>query len=120
MKAPRKNNRKKAQWLLPALMVVVPPVLSAEPTTSKVNEKAKAADVMVVKAERSEANVNLAGAGMTTDDVEIGPLGKRSRLDTPYSTTTVTEAMIANQQAKNVNDLAEIQRVQPDAGARWH
>ncbi|MFJ5386338.1 TonB-dependent receptor [Pectobacterium sp. CHL-2024] len=105
MKAPRKNNRKKAQWLLPALMVVVPPVLSAEPTTSKVNEKAKAADVMVVKAERSEANANLAGAGMTTDDVEIGPLGKRSRLDTPYSTTTVTEAMIANQQAKNVNDL---------------
>ncbi|MBN3256141.1 TonB-dependent siderophore receptor [Pectobacterium brasiliense] len=105
MKAPRKNNRKKAQWLLPALMVVVPPVLSAEPTTSKVNEKAKAADVMVVKAERSEANTNLAGAGMTTDDVEIGPLGKRSRLDTPYSTTTVTEAMIANQQAKNVNDL---------------
>ncbi|MEQ9919290.1 TonB-dependent siderophore receptor [Pectobacterium brasiliense] len=105
MKAPRKNNRKKAQWLLPVLMVVVPPVLSAEPTTSKVNEKAKAADVMVVKAERSEVNANLAGAGMTTDDVEIGPLGKRSRLDTPYSTTTVTEAMIANQQAKNVNDL---------------
>ncbi|MEQ9948365.1 TonB-dependent receptor [Pectobacterium aroidearum] len=104
MKA-RKNNRKKAQWLLPALMVVVPPVLSAEPITSKDSEKAKAADVMVVKAERSEANANLAGAGMTTDDVEIGPLGKRSRLDTPYSTTTMTEAMIANQQAKNVNDL---------------
>ncbi|MEQ9918738.1 TonB-dependent siderophore receptor [Pectobacterium aroidearum] len=104
MKA-RKNNRKKAQWLLPALMVVVPPVLSAEPITSKDSEKAKTADVMVVKAERSEANANLAGAGMTTDDVELGPLGKRSRLDTPYSTTTVTEAMIANQQAKNVNDL---------------
>ncbi|WKA61657.1 TonB-dependent receptor [Pectobacterium aroidearum] len=104
MKA-RKNNRKKAQWLLPALMVVVPPVLSAEPITSKDSEKAKAADVMVVKAGRSEENANLAGAGMTTDDVEIGPLGKRSRLDTPYSTTTVTEAMIDNQQAKNVNDL---------------
>ncbi|WP_350316168.1 TonB-dependent siderophore receptor [Pectobacterium aroidearum] len=101
----RKNNRKKAQWLLPALMVVVPPVLSAEPITSKDSEKAKAADVMVVKAGRSEENANLAGAGMTTDDVEIGPLGKRSRLDTPYSTTTVTEAMIDNQQAKNVNDL---------------
>ncbi|MEI7214442.1 TonB-dependent siderophore receptor [Pectobacterium versatile] len=105
MKAPKKNNRKKAQWLLPALMVVVPPVLSAEPATSNVSEKAKAADVMIVKAEHSEANANLAGAGMATDDVEIGPLGKRSRLDTPYSTTTVTEAMIANQQAKNVNDL---------------
>ncbi|MDY4386762.1 TonB-dependent receptor [Pectobacterium aroidearum] len=104
MKA-RKNNRKKAQWLLPALMVVFPPVLSAEPITSKDSEKAKAADVMVVKAGRSEENANLAGAGMTTDDVEIGPLGKRSRLDTPYSTTTVTEAMIDNQQAKNVNDL---------------
>ncbi|MBA0160849.1 TonB-dependent receptor [Pectobacterium versatile] len=105
MKAPKKNNRKKAQWLLPALMVVVPPVLSAEPATSNASEKAKAADVMIVKAEHSETNANLAGAGMTTDDVEIGPLGKRSRLDTPYSTTTVTEAMIANQQAKNVNDL---------------
>ncbi|AOR62218.1 TonB-dependent receptor [Pectobacterium wasabiae] len=104
MKA-RKNNRKKAQWLLPVLMVVVPPVLSAEPATIKDSEKAKAADVMVVKADRSETNANLAGAGMTTDDVEIGPLGKRSRLDTPYSTTTVTEAMINNQQAKNVNDL---------------
>ncbi|WP_113626739.1 TonB-dependent receptor [Pectobacterium peruviense] len=104
MKA-RKNNRKKAQWLLPVLMVVVPPVLSAEPAMIKDSEKVKAADVMVVKAERSEANANLAGAGMTTDDVEIGPLGKRARLDTPYSTTTVTEAMIANQQAKNVNDL---------------
>ncbi|KML65342.1 TonB-dependent receptor [Pectobacterium peruviense] len=104
MKA-RKNNRKKARWLLPVLMVVVPPVLSAEPAMIKDSEKAKATDVMVVKAERSEANANLAGAGMTTDDVEIGPLGKRARLDTPYSTTTVTEAMINNQQAKNVNDL---------------
>ena len=81
MKAPKKNNRKKAQWLLPALMVVVPPVLSAEPATSNASEKTKAADVMIVKAEHSEANTNLAGAGMTTDDVEIGPLGKRSRLD---------------------------------------
>ncbi|ACX89280.1 TonB-dependent siderophore receptor [Pectobacterium parmentieri WPP163] len=104
MKA-RKNNRKKAQWLLPVLMVVVPPVLSAEPTTSKDSEKTKSADVMVVKAERSEANANLAGAGMATDNVDLGPLGKRARLDTPYSTTTVTEAMVNNQQAKNVNDL---------------
>lgn len=39
-------------------------------------------------------------------DASLGPLGKRSLLDTPFSVMTVTHDTIVNQQARSVNDLA--------------
>ena len=46
-----------------------------------------------------------AGAGFKTNDIDIGPLGNKSWIDTPYSTTTVTQEMVDNQQAKSVSEL---------------
>ncbi|AOX21003.1 TonB-dependent receptor [Kozakia baliensis] len=37
----------------------------------------------------------------------LGPLGDRPTLDTPFSIMTVTQDVIANQQARNINDLAQ-------------
>ncbi|ADU72413.1 TonB-dependent siderophore receptor (plasmid) [Pantoea sp. At-9b] len=45
------------------------------------------------------------GAGFTTPDVNLGPIGNKSWTETPYSTTTVTHQMIDNQQAKSVSEL---------------
>ncbi|ADM99823.1 Ferrichrome-iron receptor [Dickeya dadantii 3937] len=89
--------------LVPALMAVSSSTWSAE-GGAKLDDD-KSADVLLVTAKPTDASPYPAGAGMNTNAVEIGPLGKRDRVDSPYSTTTVTSAMIANQQAKNVNDL---------------
>lgn len=50
-------------------------------------------------------NKSVAGAGFKTSDIDIGPLGNKTWLDTPYSSTTVTQEMIANEQAKSVSEL---------------
>ncbi|CBG87520.1 TonB-dependent receptor [Citrobacter rodentium] len=45
------------------------------------------------------------GAGFKTDDIEMGPLGNKTWVDTPFSTTTVTHEMISNQRAQSVSEL---------------
>lgn len=97
------KRKTRIHWLLPALLAASPSSWSAEANLKP--EGDKKGDVLVVTAKPAEDSPNPAGAGMSVDAVELGPLGKRDRIDTPYSTTTVTSAMIANQQAKNVNDL---------------
>lgn len=51
------------------------------------------------------------GAGVAasygTHSVSLGPLGGRDLLDTPFSVMTVPHDAILNQQARNVNDLAQ-------------
>lgn len=37
----------------------------------------------------------------------LGPLGNRPTLNTPFSIMTVTQDVIANQQSRNINDLAQ-------------
>lgn len=97
------KRKTRIHWLLPALLAASPSSWSAEANVKL--EGDKKGDVLVVTAKPAEDSPNPAGAGMSVDTVELGPLGKRDRIDTPYSNTTVTSAMIANQQAKNVNDL---------------
>ncbi|HCB9839929.1 TPA: TonB-dependent siderophore receptor [Escherichia coli] len=46
-----------------------------------------------------------AGAGFKTNDIDIGPLGTKSWVDTPYSSTTVNKEMIENQQAQSVSEM---------------
>lgn len=53
----------------------------------------------------SPATENASGAGFKTPEIELGPLGTRAWIDTPYSSTTVTQPMIKNQQAKSVAEL---------------
>lgn len=45
------------------------------------------------------------GSGFKTGDLDVGPLGNKAWVDTPYSSTTVTKAMIENQQAESVSEL---------------
>ncbi len=45
------------------------------------------------------------GAGFVTQDINLGPLGDRDWIDTPYSTTTLDHNIIDNQQAKSVSEL---------------
>jgi iron complex outermembrane receptor protein len=44
-------------------------------------------------------------AGFQAKEVELGPLGTRAVLDTPYSVRTVSREMIENQQATSVHEL---------------
>ncbi|WP_368938733.1 TonB-dependent receptor plug domain-containing protein, partial [Morganella morganii] len=46
-----------------------------------------------------------AGAGFVATDIDMGPLGTRQWLDIPYSSNTVSEAMIRNQQSKSVSEM---------------
>ncbi|HKS34740.1 MAG TPA: TonB-dependent receptor, partial [Enterobacteriaceae bacterium] len=45
------------------------------------------------------------GAGFKTAELDVGPLGNKAWIDTPLSSTTVTAAMIENQQAKSVSEM---------------
>ncbi|MEJ5156249.1 TonB-dependent receptor [Gluconobacter wancherniae] len=46
-------------------------------------------------------------ADYRTKTAVLGPLGERSLLDTPFSVMTVNHDVITNQQARNINDLAQ-------------
>ncbi len=46
-----------------------------------------------------------AGAGFVATDIDMGPLGTRQWLEIPYSSNTVSEAMIRNQQSKSVSEM---------------
>ncbi|MFV0476526.1 MAG: TonB-dependent siderophore receptor [Parahaliea sp.] len=59
---------------------------------------------VVVTGQKSSADIT-AGAGFKTSNIDVGPLGNRAWIDTPYSSTTVSRQMIANQQAKGVSEL---------------
>lgn len=63
-------------------------------------------DNIIVTGKSASASTQAAsGAGFKTSDLDIGPLGNRAWIDTPYSSTTVTGAMIKNQQANSVSEL---------------
>ncbi|MCW1874273.1 TonB-dependent siderophore receptor [Erwinia sp. INIA-01] len=61
--------------------------------------------LVTASAPRDLTDESKAGAGFTTAETDLGPLGSKDRLETPYSTTTVTHEMIDNQQAKSVSEL---------------
>ncbi|WP_246091477.1 TonB-dependent receptor [Swingsia samuiensis] len=51
------------------------------------------------------SNSTHAQAHYDTSSASIGPLGKRSILDTPFSIVTVPRSVIINQETRNINDL---------------
>jgi len=66
------------------------------------------------KADKPDERILVRGrqaAGIMADygrhEVSLGPLGTRSLLDTPFSVMIVPRDVILNQQARNVNDLAQ-------------
>lgn len=70
------------------------------------NAKSSTEDTMVVTSQPAADTTHAAsGAGFKTNDIDVGPLGTKSWVDTPYSSTTVTKEMIENQQAQSVSEL---------------
>ncbi len=75
-------------------------------TSSASTENSKEQQILVTaSAPRDLIDESKAGAGFTTAETDLGLLGSKDRLETPYSTTTVTHEMIDNQQAKSVSEL---------------
>ncbi|WES70621.1 TonB-dependent siderophore receptor [Superficieibacter sp. HKU1] len=62
---------------------------------------------MIITGRSSDADSThaVAGAGFKTNDIDLGPLGNKAWVDTPYSSTTVNKEMIENQQAQSVSEL---------------
>jgi iron complex outermembrane receptor protein len=91
------NNLAKRAALMPLLIALTPAVASAEDQPE---------DEMVVTGNAvSSANSAASGAGFKTADLDVGPLGNKAWIDTPYSSNTVTRQMIKNQPAKSVSEL---------------
>ena len=91
------NKPTQLATLLPLLITLAPQSAHAKSSTE---------DTMVVT-RQPEADTTHAtsGAGFKTNDIDVGPLGTKSWVDTPYSSTTVTKEMIENQQAQSVSEL---------------
>lgn len=84
-----------------ALLLALPgAALAATDATHSKTDKQQ----MVVSATASPSP-NPSGAGFVTSELDVGPLGNKSWVDTPYSSNTVTQQMMQNQQAKSVSEL---------------
>lgn len=100
------NNSAKLAALMPLLLTCLPHSASGAENTEK--NETKKEDQIVVDGSASrggEFSDVVSGAGFKTDEIDIGPLGNRDWLETPYSSTTVTRDMIENQQAQSVSEL---------------
>ncbi|ELY3545516.1 TonB-dependent receptor [Cronobacter turicensis] len=86
-------------------MAMVVPVLAPFTAQCATAVDKPAEEQIVVTGQAKTPPESVAGAGFKTNDIEIGPAGNRAWIDTPYSTTTVSQAMIDNQQAKSVSEL---------------
>ena len=89
------NNSIKLVTLLPFFT----PLVSQTVAASEEN--------MIITGRSSDADTThaVAGAGFKTNDIDLGPLGNKAWVDTPYSSTTVNKEMIENQQAQSVSEL---------------
>lgn len=93
----------KSAVALPLFTSLVSPGAGA--ADKKAETSGKQEDQILVTATPAAAEDNAAGAGFKTADIDVGPLGNKAWIDTPYSSTTVTQQMIENQQAKSVSEL---------------
>lgn len=91
------NKPTQLATLLPLLISLAPHSAHAANTSE---------DEIIVTSQPSADTTHAAsGAGFKTNDIDVGPLGNKVWVDTPYSTTTVTKEMIENQQAQSVSEL---------------
>ncbi|WP_437887955.1 TonB-dependent siderophore receptor [Phytobacter sp. V91] len=91
------KNLIKIVALIPLLVSLTPPGASAKDNQQD--------EIIVTGNTSSREKTTAAGAGFKTNDIDVGPLGNKAWVDTPYSSTTVTKEMIKNQQAKSVSEL---------------
>lgn len=89
---------------LSKIAALMPLLVSLAPLTASAKDNRE--DEIIVNGDTSHpADASAAGAGFKTTDIDIGPLGNKAWIDTPYSSTTVTKEMVKNQQAKSVAEL---------------
>lgn len=93
------------QWLLlSSATAVSSPIVFA--STNAVAQSPTSEEQIIVTADASSPHSDSAGgSGFVADDIELGPLGNKQWIDTPYSSNTVSQQVIKNQQAKSVSEL---------------
>lgn len=91
------NKPTQLATLLPLLISLAPHSAHAANTSED--------EIIVTSQPSAETTHAASGAGFKTNDIDVGPLGNKVWVDTPYSTTTVTKEMIENQQAQSVSEL---------------
>lgn len=95
------NNPTRLASLMPLLLTFSAPLVHAAERTADGKE-----DNIIVTGKSTSASAQAtSGAGFKTADLDVGPLGNKAWIDTPLSSTTVTSAMIENQQANSVSEL---------------
>lgn len=97
------NNTIKMAVVLPLITPFA--TLSAHAADADTHTSHESEEQIVVTGQNNAGSAAQAGAGFKTSDIDLGPLGNRSWVETPYSTTTVTREMIDNQQARSVSEL---------------
>ncbi|CPR20009.1 TonB-dependent receptor [Brenneria goodwinii] len=91
---------------LPGMTVAATPADTTSSSVDKNTTPSKEDQIVVTAAAPSGVTPDTkAGAGFVTPDIDLGPIGNKNWIDTPYSTNTVTREMIDNQQAKSVSEL---------------
>lgn len=91
------NKPSQLATLLPLLMTLAPQ--SAHAVNASEDE------IIVTGQPTAQGTDAASGAGFKTNDIDVGPLGNKAWVETPYSSTTVTREMIENQQAQSVSEL---------------
>ncbi|ROP59475.1 iron complex outermembrane receptor protein [Enterobacter sp. BIGb0383] len=95
------NNPTRLASLMPLLLTFSAPLVHAAERAADGKE-----ENIIVTGKRVAASTQAAsGAGFKTSELDVGPLGNKAWIDTPLSSTTVTAAMIENQQAKSVSEM---------------
>lgn len=105
MKSPAKRKR----GFRRPCSIVFPVVVAALPITAVQAEQSEVVmpPVAVTATDDSQTgnDTGKAGAGFKTDKANVGPLGKKDVLDTPYSVNTITGTMIEDTGSTSVSDL---------------
>lgn len=97
------NRKFNLYVILPLIAGFAPSIVAAQ--VSEQLAKSEQDRMWVTAASHDVTTESQAGAGFFTSAVDLGPLGTREWIDTPYSTTTVSREMINNQQAKSLSEL---------------
>ena len=95
------NNPTRLASLMPLLLTFSAPLVHAAERTADSKEE----NIIVTGKRVASSTQAASGAGFKTAELDVGPLGNKAWIDTPLSSTTVTAAMIENQQAKSVSEM---------------
>lgn len=109
-----KSTAKRKRRFHPSCTLVLPVVAATLPLAAAGADESEVVmpPVSVTATENSQDTGNTdpakAGAGFRQDTVNVGPLGKKKNLDTPYSVTTVDSTVIENTASSSISDLLKL------------